>query len=66
VTTYRTGEVAAIIGVSEGRVRQLALALRLGKLITPRVRLFSARDVQRLESRIDGRTTRYKPKKPRS
>ena len=59
MTTYRTSEVAAIIGVSEGRVRQLALALRVGKLVTPRVRLFSARDVQRLESRIDGRTTRY-------
>jgi len=45
-------EAAQTLGVTPGRVRQLCQAHGLGEMLTPRMRLLSARDVAKLRRLI--------------
>lgn len=48
---YTTAQVAALLGVSDSRVRQIALTLGVGRKLSPRVRVFTAAEVERLRGR---------------
>ena len=54
-------QVAAILGVSTHRVAELARSRNVGTLITPRMRLFSAGDVEAMRDRVPGRPKKLAP-----
>jgi len=60
---YTTAEVARLLDVTEGRVRQLARAHHLGRTLSPRVRVFTTADVAAM--RHERRPGRGRKKMPR-
>ena len=50
-----TTQIAARLGITPGRVRQLAQARGLGTLVTPNLRLYTEADAERMRGRTPGR-----------
>jgi predicted ArsR family transcriptional regulator len=56
---HTTAQVAAMLGVTPNAIRQHVLRRReLGALVTPRLRLYSDRDVEALRGMVRGRVGR--------
>lgn len=51
-TTYTVTEAAKQIGCKPVTVRRWAVELSLGRLITPRMRLLSTRDIATIKARV--------------
>jgi excisionase family DNA binding protein len=61
VTTLTTADIARELGISPRLVRRLARQHQLGTLVTPRLRLFSAEDLERIRNRNRRPGPRQKP-----
>lgn len=48
-------QVAELLGISTHRVAELARSRNLGQLLNPRMRLFTAEDVEAMRVRVPGR-----------
>lgn len=58
--TYTSAQVAGQLGIARRSVQQLATYHGIGRLVTARLRLFSAADVERLRAISTGKRGRPK------